>query len=613
MTQHLDALILSVYLCTFAGSTWAATYVVSPLGSDTNPGTVARPFQTIAKAADVARAGDKVVVRPGTYREEVHLRQSGTPTAPIQFIADPPGSALVTGADVVTSWTRVLGDAPIYSIPWNHVFAIDYHDGKPIEFHPDSAPLWGRAEQVIADGKQLLPSAGLDGLGKAWTDHAKTPGPTVPSPLPHLGGTFVGSFAADTLHKRLYVWLADGSDPNMHKMEASTRSQTFGVNQWESHDGVQYIQVRGFCFRYGASFPQRSPVSLFGAHNLMEDCVVEQMAGSGVAVGGTMRRCVVRGCGHTGGSAGGDGFVNEQCLWEGNSWKPIDRGWEAGGVKIAVTNGGLFRRCVFRRNGGPGLWFDIDMRGVRVTQCVFQENEGAGVMVEISRHNQIDHCLAVGNAVGAVGAPDGVWASGGVLLAESQDCVVTNNTCVGNKDGITFREQGPRPLDTPDGNIPYHDTRDVVTNNLCADNKGYSFGLWSDNFFFGRHPNQVKQYPTEEAFTEFIKTVPDKVYDPTKQALTIDHNLYWPAPDKPVALYGAPWHPRHQEFLHLADFTARTGFDAHSEVTNPLFVSTVQGDYRVKPNSHARAAGAGWLDAPANVDTWMAAWLPKWR
>ena len=180
-----------------------------------------------------------------------------------------------------------------------------------------------------------------------------------------------------------------------------------------------------------------------------------------------MRRCVVRGCGQTGGGAGGDGFVNEQCLWEGNCWKPIDRGWDAGGVKMAVTNGGLFRQCVFRRNGGPGLWFDIDMRRMRVTQCVFQENEGAGVMVEISRHNQIDHCLAVGNADGAVGSPDGGWASGGILLAESEDCTVTNNTCVGNKDGLTFREQGPRPLDTPDGTIPYHNTRDVVTNNLC--------------------------------------------------------------------------------------------------------------------------------------------------
>ena len=187
------------------------------------------------------------------------------------------------------------------------------------------------------------------------------------------------------------------------------------------------------------------------------------------------------------------------------------------------------------------------MRHIRVTQCVFQDNEGTGLMIEISRHNQVDHCLAISNGVGVVGnAGDGDWAAGGILLAESEDCLVTNNTCVGNKDGITFREQGPRPLDTPDGSIPYHDTRDVVTDNLCALNRGYQLGLWYDNSFFGRHPGDFAKYPTEAAYTEAMNATPDKVFDPMKQDLTIDHNLYWPTPGKPVALYGVPWRVRHQ-------------------------------------------------------------------
>ena len=599
-------------LLPFGAAVQAAVYVVSPTGSDSAPGTAKQPFQTIQKAADAAGPGDKIIVKSGLYREAVHLRRSGTAAAPIVFAADPPGAATITGADVVTGWTKTPGDAPIYQVPWDHVFAIDYQNGKPIEFHPEDAPLWGRAEQVIADGRQLLPTASLEDLGKAWADHAKTPGLTVPSPLPHLGGPFGGMFAADTAHKTLYVWLAGGGNPNRSRLEASTRGQTFGVNPWESKEGIQYVQVRGFHFQYGASFPQRAVVWLHGAHNLLENCTVEDMAGSGVAVSGTMRRCIVRGCGQTGGAAGGEGFVNEQCLWEGNCWKPINRGWDAGGVKMADTNGGLFRQCVFRRNGGPGLWFDIDMRHVRVTQCVFQENEGSGLMVEISRHIQVDHCLAVGNATEAVGsAGGGDWAAGGILLAESEDCAVTDNTCVGNKDGITFREQGPRPLDTPDGTIAYHDTRDVVTGNVCAFNHGYALGLWSDNGFFGRHPSQTAQYPTEEAFTEYLKTIPDKVYDPAKQSLTIDRNLYWPLPGKPAVLYGAPWHPKHQEFAGPSEFAAKTGFDAHSRMANPLFVAA-QEDYRVKPGSPARTLPAGWLSAPANGDVWMASWgLPQ--
>jgi hypothetical protein len=609
----IQVLLICLWGLFVAGTAQASGYVVAKTGSDANPGTAAKPFATIQKAADTAHAGDSVRVKTGIYREAVHLHNSGTAASPIQFVADPPGSVVVTGADVMTGWTRVEGEAPIYQIQWDHVFAIDYRDGKPIEAHPEDEPLWGRAEQVIADKKQLLPCLSLDDLRKAWADHAKTPGPTVPSPLPNLGGPFAGMFMVDTTHKTLSLWLVDGSDPNAHRMEAATRSQTFGVNQWENKDGVAYVQVRGFVFRYGASFPQRAVVSLHGAHNLMQNCIVEDMAGAGVAVAGTMTGCIVRGCGQTGGSAGGDGFVNKGCLWEGNCWKPIDRGWDAGGVKMALTNGGLFQNCVFRRNGGPGLWFDIDMRHVRVTQCVFQENEGTGLMIEISRFNQVDHCLSVGNAVGIVGKSGaGDWASSGILLAESEDCRVTNNTCVGNKDGITFREQGPRPLDTPDGTIPYHDTRDVVMDNICAFNHGYQIGLWYDNGFFGRHPGELVKYPTEAVYSDYLKTIPDKVFDPTRQTITIDHNLYWPLPGKPVALYGVPWRIRHQEFARLADFMAHTGFDAHSKIEDPRFVNQAKGNYKLGSGSSAVSTGAGWQNLSPDSLTWITAGLPKW-
>ena len=597
----VGALFVCLLALMISGTARASVYVVAMTGSDGDPGTAARPFATIQKAADAAQAGDTVVVKRGLYRQAVHLHSSGTAAAPIKFVADPPGSVVLSGADVVTGWTRVPGDAPIYSIPWDHLFEIDRRDGKAIEAHPEDEPLWGRAEQVIAGGRQLLPALSVDDLRKFWADHAKTPGPALPPPLPHLGGPFVGMFHADTASKTLSVWLADGADPNGRVMEASTRAQTFGVNQWENKTGVSFVQARGFVFRYGASFPQRGAVTVYGAHNLLENCVVEQMSGTGAAIDGTMTHCIVRGCGQTGGAAGGDGFVNDHCLWEENCWKPINRGWDAGGVKMVVTDGGLFHNCVFRRNGGPGLWFDIDMRHVRVTRCIFQENEGSGLMIEISRHIQVDHCLSTGNATGAVGKGSD-WASGGILLAESEDCAVTNNTCVGNKDGITFREQGPRPLDTPDGNIPYHDTRDRVMGNICAFNRGYQIGLWYDNGFFGRHPGERAKYPTEAAYTEALQATPDKVFDPIKQGLTIDHNLYWPAPGEFLALYGVPWRVRHEAFTRLPLFSARTGFDAHSRVAAPPFVNAAAGNYRLKLGRTAQAVAVGWGDVPANVD-----------
>ena len=44
-----------------------ATYHVSPTGSDSNPGSKARPFRTIQKAADSVKPGDTVLVDDGVY------------------------------------------------------------------------------------------------------------------------------------------------------------------------------------------------------------------------------------------------------------------------------------------------------------------------------------------------------------------------------------------------------------------------------------------------------------------------------------------------------------------------------------------------------------------
>jgi MYXO-CTERM domain-containing protein len=45
----------------------AADYYVAPTGSDANPGTLAQPFASLQKGANVAQAGDTVYIRGGTY------------------------------------------------------------------------------------------------------------------------------------------------------------------------------------------------------------------------------------------------------------------------------------------------------------------------------------------------------------------------------------------------------------------------------------------------------------------------------------------------------------------------------------------------------------------
>jgi len=587
-----------------------AVYVVDhrhPNASDENPGTAERPFKTINRAAQLVQPGDTVIVKAGVYREQVRLTRSGKVGLPITFVADPIGSVVITGADIVTGWERADNDAPIYRIPWHHRFVINRRpDGSLVEHHPDDEQhrLWGRAELVVVDGKLCLPALTPDDLRAAWRKHADTlkigqPSSVLLPPLPNLGGPFSGMFCADPQKGRLYLWLADGSDPDAHQVEVATRSALFGLSPWENREGVRFVHVRGFIFRHAATFPQRAAVWLHGSDNLLEDCVVEEMAGGGVLVHGTMRRCLIRRCGHTGGGASGEKFLNEDCVWEGNSWKPINRGWDAGGFKLAWAKDGIFRRCLFRRNGGPGLWLDIHVRDVVITECVFWENEHHGLFVEISRDITITRNLFVRNGIGVVGKvewPD--WGIAGLTIAESQHCVVAFNTFVGNKDGIALREQGPRPLETPDfGVVPYHNRGLILVGNVSAFNRGYQLALWYDNGFFGWHPAERAKFKSEADYEAWLKTNPDRVFDPTKVGIVLDRNLYFAASGQKLVLYGVPWRPRHREFTDLAEWAKATGFDRNSLVADPQFVNPQDDDFRFRPESPCRTFSVGWLTA----------------
>jgi hypothetical protein len=75
-------------------------YYVSMDGSDANSGSDADPFRTIQKAADVAAAGDTVIVRTGTYTgggRIVSLSRSGAPHRPITFLSESRWGAVLDG------------------------------------------------------------------------------------------------------------------------------------------------------------------------------------------------------------------------------------------------------------------------------------------------------------------------------------------------------------------------------------------------------------------------------------------------------------------------------------------------------------------------------------
>jgi len=99
----------------------AADYYVSPNGSNSAPGTLSQPFQTIQKAASLMVAGDTAYIRAGVYREAVFAQNSGTQNAPITYMPYNGESVTVSGTDVIpaNAWTLHNGNIFKAIATWN--------------------------------------------------------------------------------------------------------------------------------------------------------------------------------------------------------------------------------------------------------------------------------------------------------------------------------------------------------------------------------------------------------------------------------------------------------------------------------------------------------------
>jgi hypothetical protein len=62
-------------------------FYVAPNGSDTNPGTKAKPFKTLARAAKATKASTTVFVAPGTYAGGIKTTVSGSASGRIYYVS----------------------------------------------------------------------------------------------------------------------------------------------------------------------------------------------------------------------------------------------------------------------------------------------------------------------------------------------------------------------------------------------------------------------------------------------------------------------------------------------------------------------------------------------
>src|SRR3989449_52472 len=87
------------------------TYYVSPTGNDVNAGlSLGTPWKTLAKAAQVLKAGDTLVLRGGSYVSDYFAPvNSGTSASPITIKAYPGEIPIITGSPTFDLYLNIVG------------------------------------------------------------------------------------------------------------------------------------------------------------------------------------------------------------------------------------------------------------------------------------------------------------------------------------------------------------------------------------------------------------------------------------------------------------------------------------------------------------------------
>lgn len=385
-------------------------FYVDAMAAAGGDGSRNKPFHTIQEAADLAKAGDEILVMPGIYRENVNPKNAGEPGNPVIYRSVKPLEAVISGAELLDGWTR---DGRIWTARVsNRVFQDRNPYTTTVEgdwFIPTGPAHTG---DLFLNGKSMYEVADLDAV--------RHPVRSCDSWDPEFSVYTWCAVQDPSSEETVFYANFQELDPNQETVEYSARSICFGPDQI----GIGYITLSGFTVCMAAT--QWAPPTAFQEGMIMphwstgwiiEDCHIYESKCSGISLGKylqksndnkwlhqkykngaqtqreciclaqaegwsketagshTVRRCHIHDCGQAGivGHLGGIFSVIEDNHIHHINYKQNLVGAEIGGIKMHAAIDVVFRHNHIH-HCTRGLWLDWQAQGTRVTQNLFHHN-----------------------------------------------------------------------------------------------------------------------------------------------------------------------------------------------------------------------------------------------
>jgi hypothetical protein len=344
-----------------------SSYYVSTGGNDSNAGnSLSASFRSIQRAANIAKPGDTVFIRSGTYRETVKPANSG-----VTFKAYNGERVTVSGANVVSGWSSYKNS--IYKAPmgWDEGFGQNqvFVDGKMmIEARwpntsidisrPAKATMDSASGSTITDADlKQFPSGFWNGAtihqvpGMAWFGQTGKVTSSSPGKLNisyermsgeetirggnkyYLTGKFQALDAPGEWFRnsdgQLYLRTLGGDSPSKHVVEAKQRDYAFDLRGKDNTriEGIDIFAatittdggssgnvIRDADIKYVGHFtwmpnrqqPFQESILLAGSNNTIADSRIQGAAGSAIVLQGSGNRvenCLVVDTNYNAGSA----------------------------------------------------------------------------------------------------------------------------------------------------------------------------------------------------------------------------------------------------------------------------------------------------------------------